>query len=92
MLMFLHHIPLHLLDPKVDRTVCFVASITIPVLSNTPLGNSCASYSMYSSFAGVPDAATAILTAVVLVPLLTMLTDTTLKVSAGTVYTEVSAG
>ena len=72
--------------------ICFVASITIPVLSNTPFGNSCASYSMYSSFAGVPDAATAILTAVVLVPLLTMLTDTTLTVSAGTVVLYVLVG
>jgi hypothetical protein len=76
----------------VDTTNNLPASMTIPVLSSTPLVTNDESYSIYSASPGVAELATAILiNAVALLDRFTMLTDTTEKVAAGTVYTVVSA-
>jgi hypothetical protein len=76
----------------VDTTKYFPASITMPVRSNTPFATSAESYSIYSAVAGVAELDTAILIcAEAELDLLTMFTDITENVLAGTVYTVVSA-
>lgn len=66
-------------------TICFAASITIPVLSKTPLAANDVSYSRYSVKPGVADDANASLTLIADAPLLQIDTVTTENVLEGQV-------
>jgi hypothetical protein len=76
-------------DPEVYTTSNFPAFIISPVLSNTPFGSMVTSYSIYSAAVGVANVDNAILTVHADVPLFKTLTENTVKVFGGTVYTVV---
>jgi hypothetical protein len=73
-----------------DATINFPASITIPVLSKTPLAVRLVSNSRYSVAAGVAEEAKANRTLIAAAPLLHIDTVTTENVLEGHVYTVVS--
>jgi hypothetical protein len=75
-------------DVLVDTTKIFPASITIPVLSSTPLATNSESNSKYSVVEGVDELETEILIFAEAAPLLHIDTVATANVAGGQVYTE----